>query len=92
MKRVRRWLQNIVPSEYLEYNEYASHATTAGTGSTEKLEDESGLLVDEKRRESVERTPEEAHRVLPLFQSEIDRKMRRHDLLLTRIELDLYVM
>ena len=92
MKRVRRWLQEVVPNDYLEFNEYASHATTAGTGSTEKLEDESGLLVDEKRGDSVERTFEEAHRVLPLFRSEIDRKMRRHDLLLTRIELDLYVM
>ena len=92
MKRVRRWLKEIIPTDYLEHNEQASHATTAGTTSTEKLEDESQLLMDEKRGNLIERTYEEAHRVLPLFQNEIDRKMRRHDLLLTRIELDLYVM
>jgi hypothetical protein len=87
MKRIRHWLEQIIPSDYLEYNEYASHESTLGTKSNDKLDEESDLLFDEKRSNTIERTY-----ALPLFKSEIYRKMRQHNLLLTRLELDLYVL
>lgn len=92
MKRVRHWLDNIIPTDYFEFNEYASDQTTVGTAFNDKLDDETDLLTDEKQLPGVERSYAEAHRVLPLFRSEIDRKMRHRDLLLTRLELDLYVV
>ncbi len=92
MKRIRHWLEQIIPNDYLEYNEYASHESTLGTKSNDKLDEESDLLFDEKRSNTIERTSAEAHRALPLFKSEIYRKMRQHNLLLTRLELDLYVL
>ena len=92
MTRIRHWLEKIVPSDYLESNEYASHQSTVGTKFNEKLDDESELLADERRSNRIERTHAEAHRALPLFKSEIHRKMRHHNLLLTRLELDLYVL
>ena len=92
MKRVRRWLNNIIPTDYVQFNEDASHQTTVGTAFNDKLDDETDLLNDEKQAGGAERSYAEAHRVLPLFLSEIDRKMRHRDLLLTRLELDLYVV
>jgi hypothetical protein len=92
MKRIRHWLEKIVPTDYLEFNEYASHESTIGTKFNDKLDDESDLLFDEKQSKNIERTYAEAHRALPLFKSEIHRKMRHHNFLLTRLELDLYVL
>jgi hypothetical protein len=92
LKRVHHWLEKRMPTDYIEYNEYASNESTAGTNFNDKLDDESDLLADEKQSKNSERTLEEARRVLPLFKSEIYRKMRQHNLLLTRLELDLYVI
>ena len=92
MKRIRHWLDKIIPTDYLEYNEYASNESTIGTHFNDKLDDEYDLLADEKRANHIERSYTEAHRALPLFQSEIHHKMRQHNLLLTRLELDLYVI
>jgi hypothetical protein len=92
MKRVHRWLEKLIPNDYIEYNEYASNETTIGTDFNDKLDDEYDLLSDEKTSNNIERTSEQAHHVLPLFKSEIYRKMRHHHLLLTRLELDLYVI
>ena len=92
MKRIYHWLEKVIPTDYLEYNEYASTESTIGTNFNDKLDDDYDLLADEKRPKNIERTYEEAHRALPLFKSEIDRKMRQHNLLLTRLELDLYVL
>jgi hypothetical protein len=92
MKRVHHWLEKIIPTDYIEYNEYASNETTFGTNFNDKLDDEYDLLSDEKLSNNIERTSTEAHRALPLFKSEIHRKMQQHNLLLTRLELDLYVI
>jgi hypothetical protein len=92
MKRVRHWLEKLIPTDSIEYNEYASNESTCGTYFNDKLDDENDLLIDEKRGNNIERTYAEAHRALPLFNSEINRKMRHHNLLLTRLELDLYVI
>jgi len=92
MKRIEHWLEKLIPTDYIEYNEYASIESTLGTNLNDKLDDEYDLLSDEKRANNIERTYAEAHRALPLFKSEINRKMWQHNLLLTRLELDLYVM
>ncbi|CAF0970588.1 unnamed protein product [Rotaria sordida] len=92
MKRIHNWLKKTVLSEYLEYNEYASNESARGTNFNDKLDGEYDLLSDEKRGNNIERTYNEAHRVLPLFNSEIYRQMQQRNLLLTRIELDLYVI
>lgn len=92
MKRVRHWLEKIISTDYIEYNEYASQDSTLGTNFNDKLDDEYDLLADEKESKTGERSYAEAHRALPLFQSEIHRKMQLHDLILTRLELDLYVL
>jgi len=92
MKRVRHWLENLTPTDYIEFNEFASNETVVGTNFNDKLDDECDLLSDEKRNDGHERTYAEAHRHLPLFKSEINRKMRQQDLLLTRLELDLYAI
>ncbi|CAF1317759.1 unnamed protein product, partial [Rotaria sordida] len=92
MKRIHNWLKKTAPSEYLEYNEYASNESARGTNFNDKLDGEYDLLSDEKRGNNIERTYNEAHRVLPLFNSEIYRQMQQRNLLLTRIELDLYVI
>jgi len=92
MKRVQNWLEKLISTDYIEYNEYASIENTIGTNLNDKLDDEYDLLSDEKRSNNIERTYAEAHRALPLFKTEINRKMRQHNLLLTRLELDLYVM
>lgn len=92
MKRIYHWLEKLIPTDYIEYNEYASNESTIGTNFNDKLDDEYDLLLDEKRLNHIERTYDEAHRALPLFKSEIHRKIRQHNLLLTRLELDLYVI
>lgn len=92
MKRVRHWLEKVIPTDYIEYNEYASQDSAIGTNFNDKLDDEYDLLADEKQSKIGERTYAEAHRALPLFQSEIHRKMQQHNLILTRLELDLYVL
>jgi hypothetical protein len=92
MKRIHHWLEKLIPRNYIEYNEYASNESTIGTKFNDKLDDDYDLLADEKRAKNIERTYDEAHRALPLFKSEIERKMRHHNLLLTRLELDLYVL
>ena len=56
MKRIRHWLEKIVPTDYLEFNEYASHESTIGTKFNDKLDDESELLFDEKQSKNIERT------------------------------------
>ena len=91
MNRVREWLDQIPTNDFFEFNEFASKETIAPTEWNEKLDDDIDLLNDEKQKKNVERTTSEAHRVLPLFRTEIERKKRQHDLLLTRIELDLFV-
>lgn len=93
MKRVQHWLKKIVvPTDYIEYNDFASHESTHGTKSIDKLDNEYGLLTDEKELNNAERASTEVRRVLPLFHSEIQRQMQYRNLLLTRLELDLYVM
>jgi hypothetical protein len=92
MKRVRYWLQTILIGDDKETNEYGSSENTSHVTCNDESDDDTDLLVNEKQITNVERTDIEARRVLPLFQSEINRKMRQHDLLLTRLELDLYVM
>ncbi len=92
MKRIRHWLEKLIPTESIESNDYASNETAIGTNFNDKLDDECDLLSDEKRSNNIERTFIEAHRALPLFKSEIHRKIRQHNLLLTRLELDLYVI
>lgn len=92
MKRVQNWLKKLVTTDYIEYNENASHETLAETNSTDKFDNEYGLLSDVKRLSHIERTSDEAHRLLPLFHSEIRHQMKQRNLLLTRLELDLYVM
>lgn len=92
MNRVRQWLNGIEPTDYVEFNEFASHRTTAGTSWNDKLDDEVDLLSEEKQKPGIDRTVAEAHRVLPLFKAEIQRKTRQRDLVLTRIELDLYAV
>jgi hypothetical protein len=92
MKRIQHWLEKLIPTDYIEYNENASNETAIGTNITDKFDDEYDLLSDEKRPNHIERTYAEAHRALPLFKAEIHRKMQRHNLLLTRLELDLYVI
>ncbi|CAF2466330.1 unnamed protein product [Rotaria sp. Silwood2] len=92
MKRIHEWLKKVVSTEYIEYNEYASNESTRGTYFNDKLDGEYDLLSDEKQLNNTERTHDEAHRVLPLFNSEIHRQLQQRNLLLTRIELDLYVI
>jgi hypothetical protein len=92
MKRVRHWLATLIPTDYIEYNEYASNESTIGTNFNDQLDDDYDLLSDEKRGDDIERTYAEAHHALPLFKAEIHRKMQQHNLLLTRLELDLYVI
>ncbi|CAF0736721.1 unnamed protein product [Rotaria sp. Silwood1] len=92
MKRISDWLKKVVPTEYIEYNENASYESTRGTNFNDKVDGEYDLLSDEKQLNNIERTNDEAHRLLPLFNSEIQRQMQQRNLLLTRIELDLYVI
>ena len=91
-KRIYHWLKNIIPVDYIEYNDDASNETTIGTNINDTFYNDYDLLSDEKRRNNKERTNAEAHRVLPLFNSEIHRQMEQRNLLLTRLELDLYVL
>lgn len=92
MKRVRHWLEKVISTDYIEQNEYASQNSTLGTNFNDILDDEYDLLTDEKELKTGERSYAEAHRALPLFQWEIHRKMQQHNLILTRLELDLYVL
>ena len=92
MQRVRRWLKRIIRTDYLELNDQASNEGSLGTSFREGCDDQTDLLADEKQSNAVERTDADHRRALQLFRSEIDRKLQRQDLLLTRIELDLYVL
>ncbi len=92
LQRIHHWLEKVVPTDCIEYNDHASDESTVGTNFNDILVDEYDLLSDEKLPNNIERTYAEAHRVLPLFKSEIQRKMQQRNLLLTRLELDLYVI
>lgn len=92
MKRVRNWLKTVNPTDCIEYNENASIRTIPGTNLNDKIDFDSDILSEEKQHSSIERSSEEAHRLLPLFQTAIQRQLQQRDLILTRIELDLYVI
>ncbi|CAF0726261.1 unnamed protein product [Adineta ricciae] len=91
-KRIRRWLQKLVPTDYLEHNEYASNESTLSTNFTDRLNEEYGILSDDKTANNSERTLAEARRVLPIFRSEFHRKIEQYNLLLARLKSDLYIM
>ena len=92
MQRVQRWLKRIIPTDYLELNDQASNEGSLGTSFRDGCDDQTALLADEKQSNAIERTDADHRRALQLFRAEIDRKLQRQDLLLTRIELDLYVL
>ncbi|UJR33652.1 hypothetical protein I4U23_021085 [Adineta vaga] len=92
MKRIHRWLEKLIPKDYLEYNEYASNQSTLSTNFSDRLNDEYGFLSDDKYIVGSDRTYAEAHRLLPIFQSEVRRKIQQCNFLSSRLQLDLYTM
>ncbi|CAF1470834.1 unnamed protein product [Adineta steineri] len=88
MKRVHHWLEKLISTDHIESNENISNESTLGTTFNDKHD----LFFNEKLSDNTERTYAEAHRVLPIFETEVNHKMEQYNLLLTRLELDLYVI